>query len=305
LTVNSRVISWFKSKILVCTSSGNKKDVKDTFNTNFDSNSCNYSSELCSLSEYSTNDWNGSYTNRNSTDYSSRSNGYYIISRGIQFFIDSKRQHYDVLNRYTFKRLSQLSPIPKPSVVTILPEYENLLPENQYKYQDAVLHMKKDKGNLDKDIEKYQQLFSDTNKENRENEKKIMTIMADEIAKEGYNKNNSNQTDEINGIENWSKTYLRQALKAEDIYDFTNKLDLNLQGAGVSEHAKNVIKTIITNHEILDLLSGSRTADEKLMNLSNIIKTKSASIVTAIESKDYDVDADCCPTYWSLIKRFI
>ena len=80
---------------------------------------------------------------------------------------------------------------------------------------------------------------------------------------------------------------------------------MRLSGIDISEHAKNVIKTIVTNHEILNLLSESKIAEKGLTDLSKIINDKSSSIVTAIESKDYDVDADCCPTYWSLIKRFI
>jgi hypothetical protein len=165
--------------------------------------------------------------------------------------------------------------------------------------------MKKDKGNLHLDIEKYQNLLVETNNKNEQNERRIIEIMDEEIAKEGFTKNSSTQTDEIKDIETWSKVYLRQALKAQDVYDYTNKLDVRLSGASISEHAKNAIKTTVTNHEILDLLSESRIAEKRLTDLSKVINDKSSSIVTAIESKDYDVDADCCPTYWSLIKRFI
>jgi hypothetical protein len=165
--------------------------------------------------------------------------------------------------------------------------------------------MKKDTGRLHLDIEMYEKLFSDINNINEQSDKKIIQIMDEEIAKAGYNKNDGAQAYEINGIETWSKMYLRQAIKADDMYKYTHRLDLNLSGSGMSERAKNVIKTIVTNHEILDFLSEAKISEKRLVDLSKTINDKSCSIVTAIESKDYDVEADCCPTYWSLLRRFI
>jgi hypothetical protein len=106
-------------------------------------------------------------------------------------------------------------------------------------------------------------------------------------------------------LETYVNLHLRQALKSDDPYEYTNKLDPKLDGVQISDAGKNLIKTICSNHEILELIMSSRSRDSELVVLSNTIMNKASSIATAIDAKDYDTDADCCPTYWSLFKRLI
>jgi hypothetical protein len=296
---------WFKSKILAYISNENTESDKDTIDTDSDYRRNYYASLLRFPSGYSTHSGNGSAIYSNSPSHNSHSNGYDIFSRDIEFFIDAKRQHYDVLNRYIFRKLLVLHPSTRQSEKDVLPTYENNLPLNNYRYKDALLHMKEDKGDLHLDIEKYQQSLSNANKTICKENSDIKRIIDDELQKAGYDKNNINHADEIKSIENWINHHLKQALKSDDIYDYTDKLNVRLGANGISENAVNLIKTICTNHEILESLTSCRLKEEQLTSLSKTISDKSASIVTAIDAKDYDIDADCCPTYLSLIKRLI
>jgi hypothetical protein len=297
--------NWFKSRLTDYLFHDRSPQTEDIDRTNYCSGNSYCVSKLYFECECRPDNWNSSAINRNCTGYSGYSNGVDIFRSGIEFFIDAKRQHYDVLNRYTFKALVQLSPPHRRESDDILPTYNNAFPINAYKYGDAVLHMRKDKGNMHLDIANYQKLLVETNGKNAEGNNRINDIIMEELEKAGYQDSGTSQADEIEQVKTWSKSYLNQALKAQDTNDYANKLDPNLGALGISEKAKIVIRIVCTNHEILDLLDGCKKSENGLTELANIIVNKSSSLVIAIESKDYDIDADCCPTYWTLLSRFV
>ena len=136
-------------------SHANVKSVKKIQDNNNSGNYCSSDNQFRDLLHIAVkHNSTGAYRNRTS------SNCFYdgcnIISGGIQFFMDAKQRHYEVLNKNIFKPLSEMQLKQNENEESIFKTFENTLPVNGYKYEDALLHLKKrDAKNVDNDIEKY------------------------------------------------------------------------------------------------------------------------------------------------------
>jgi hypothetical protein len=165
--------------------------------------------------------------------------------------------------------------------------------------------MRKDKQKLDEDISCFQGKLKEYNNAHIEFQSAIQSIIENKINAAGYNKSVDNQ--KVIDIERWINIYLDQikAAKDKDIHEKVDELSdtIKLQGQRYSENDINTIKEIIHDETVLGYLCQVKQHEEDLDQRLSQIRQKSTSISTAISEGDYDQEADCCPTYLSLLKR--
>ena len=176
----------------------------------------------------------------------------YIFSRCIKFFIYAKQKHYNSLNKHVFSTLSNILLRHKQGaedIENLIPQYEDNIPTYAYRYKDAVLHMRKDKQNLDEDISSFQVKLKEYNDSHIGFQSAIKSIIENKINAVEYKKEVHNQ--EFKDIEHWVYIYLDQIKGPKDIRKTAaeERYD-NIKLHGYSETANNTIKVIMTKKQI-------------------------------------------------------
>ena len=159
---------------------------------------------------------------------------------------------------------------------------------------------------MDNDIEKYCRLVSSANsfiEESKEETNKKIEEKISEVYPDGRENEDSDKMQKQ--IRDWIRLYLLEAYRAENIDKFSEIFDPNLGATGFTDEEKEVIKAVLKDSEVIEMVAELKKKSSELSSIVNDIGIKTSSIVIAIDSKDYDTDAECCPTYWSIIKRFL
>ena len=118
---------------------------------------------------------------RNSPSADSDSNSPYCFAGNFQFFSDLEQRHYKVLNKFVFSVLSTLQPQERESIAIggSLPIYHYNIYEKGEIYDDAKLHMKKEKGEetLDVLIVNYKKKIKEVNEKTYEISQELNKII--------------------------------------------------------------------------------------------------------------------------------
>ena len=222
--------------------------------------------------------------------------------RGLQFFSSRKQKHYKVLNKYTFSILSgNLIRIKEThhQIGDSFSYYEDLIPENSYKYADALEHMKKDKSQkrLDELIKEYQDHIRKINETITRNGDLILDQISSACGVDS--KLERIKLGEI-------CTFLNQALShVKDDEDIRNARS---HGYTFSKEYKEVIECankLLEDEIILESYDEIRRDYRELKEIATKVQQKASSISQAINDEDYDVNAKCCPSYITIIKDLI
>jgi len=246
----------------------------------------------------------------NSPDYSwnrSGNSGYNfsldLIDRGLRFFSDLKQRHYEVLDKNIFCQLtnSLISTNGNHSIGNSLVYYHDMTPQHR-RYPDAVLHMKKEDGEekLDVLMNRYKQKIIEINKVTTENGNKILEILENKASESGYNPKTSKVA--LSEIMIGVNSAFSQAQNAQDVYEWSYSYEYFAQGE--DEKIVSCVNMIVKDHEVLEYFDEIKKQMSELITLTEEIQRKAYSISNAIRDKDYDRDADCCPTYLTILKRF-
>ena len=278
-------------------------EIKDSSPSNIDNCANHNCSAICSRNQRSK-------CRNNSPNYSwnrSSNSGYYIsldlIDRGLRFFSDLKQRHYEVLDKNIFYQLtnSLISPNGNHSIGDSLLYYHDMTPQLR-RYPDAVLHMKKEEGDekLDVLMNRYKQKIIEINKITNENGDKILEILENKASESGFNPKTSKvaMTEIMIGV----NSAFNQLKNAPDVYEWSYSSEQFMQG--VDETIVSCVNFIVKDHEVLQYFDEIKKQLEELIKLMEEIQRKAYSISNAIRDKDYDRDADCCPTYLTILKRF-
>lgn len=246
----------------------------------------------------------------NSPDYSwnrSGNSGYSIsldlIDRGLRFFSDLKQRHYEVLDKNIFYQLtnSLISYSGNHSIGDSLLYYHDMTPQHR-RYPDAVRHMKKEDGEekLDVLMNRYKEKIITINKTTAENGDKILEILENKASEFGYNPKTSKVA--MGEIMIGVNSAFNQAKNVPDVYEWSYSFEQFMPST--DEKIVSCINLIIKDHEVLEYFDEIKKQVAELFTLTEEIQGKAYSISNAIRDKDYDRDADCCPTYLTILKRF-
>jgi len=151
---------------------------------------CNGSSDNCTDSEGTNSRGNFNYVSeldlsagncRNSPSADSDSNSPYCFAGNFQFFSDLEQRHYKVLNKFVFSVLITLQPQERETIPIgdSLPTYHYNIYEKGEIYDDAKLHMKKEKGEetLDVLIVNYKKKIKEVNEKTYEISQELNKII--------------------------------------------------------------------------------------------------------------------------------
>jgi hypothetical protein len=249
-------------------------------------------------SKSNVNNKNGNY---DSTGYScySTSNPRYdnvdnFFAYGFTFFSDKRQKHYDVLNENVFCPLSNLQP--QVSSLTImgdsLPQYDSNLPS--YLFEDARLHMKKERGNetLDILIKKYDHITI-TNSNNYKISQSMYHFIEEKLLEYKIDTNPDKKQ-----IMNKVDQLLTEMLNATDVYIWAEiSPEPNIEGA--DQKVIECLRAIIKDKKVLDMMFKVKGARVRLGYWARKIREKSNMISKNIVSQRYDVVARCCPNLWN------
>jgi hypothetical protein len=181
-----------------------------------------------------------------------------------------------------------------------LPTYHFNIPVNHYRYEDAVLHMKKEKGEetLDVLIENYKKKIIEVNEKTYHISQKINEIIGQKLTEFGYQINGSR--DLINVIRNNVNIWLKRMHDPSDL----RVLELDPTIPGVEDKASQCLRAIVKDEEVRGAMFIVQGQIVQIRFLIRNIREKASSISEAIQDEDYDRDASCCPTYLTILRRF-
>lgn len=238
-----------------------------------------------------------------STDNNWDSNSTNHFPTGSPFFIEMEREHFGLLDAYVFASLANIVLESKTTTGNVLGEYEDNIPTSHL--PEAILHAKKDGIKLDKYIEDFRKKVAECNPKIKEANKGINLKINEEIIKASYDETNANQKSVIKEIKTWIHHYLKEISKADNVYQSANDMNVNLNATGLDQHAVDLINTVTKNQEILGFLEDAKDYTNELNQILNLVSGSTRPISILIRAKYYNIRADCCPTYWSLLGRFI
>jgi DNA repair exonuclease SbcCD ATPase subunit len=208
------------------------------------------------------------------------------------------------MNKYVFSVLSSVNLTAKPStddiIQNLIPEYLDTIPSKAYRYDDAILHMKKDRQKLEEDIAAYQERIKEYNVSHVELQSAVRTIIEREINQAGYIKG---QNDDFVHIYQWVNDYLKQVKADNNMRQRAIQIASSKMSGIGTEAMVNTIKDIIQCETIHGYLDQVKQHEKNLTAKLSSINDKSNTISRTIEEGDYNTEADCCPTYLSLVKR--
>lgn len=228
---------------------------------------------------------------------------YTYDAAGIRFFIKMEREHYGILNSYVFYPLSTLQLKTRSDPSKMLPTFMDNIP-NQY-YLDAERHMKKDGDRLDKVVTSFKAKLKEVNEKINDLNEVISTRINEVFMEKGIDLDKGKDNAEVKTINYWIRHYIRQCIESDNIYQIANQLPGGLKAVEIfSDGSKQVIQSVNQDISILANLSDWKEFETELEELKASIQNKSATISMAIHNKHYNIRADCCPTYWSLVTRF-
>jgi hypothetical protein len=207
----------------------------------------------CERFNYST---HGRYSSNHTRNcYSS-----YSSARCVQFFIEEERKHYRLLNTYVFEPLSHIS------LYNLTQFYQNedndVIPHHRmptyYHYSDAVLHMKKDRGNLKELVESLSERVIEFNTYSDNANTQINREIANGIHQAGFDENNITQIHHVNEINRLVRTILMRDIysaPAHEVYDKARTYNATLRAEGLQDATRDTIHYIIlllTNNRLLE-----------------------------------------------------
>jgi hypothetical protein len=201
-----------------------------------------------------------------------------------------------------FCYLNKLEPqeTPRTPIGKSLPEYKSNLPVNHYMYEEAMLHMKRERGEtLDVVVKEYENKIKEINMSNYLKSQRIYEIIEKNFS--GY---------KIESIE-----YKKQIIDKVDqlLIEMQSAIDVHIWAEtspepdihGLDQKAIQCLRAIVKDPEVLDLMYKVKGERIQLNSSIHKVQDKSYWISKTIQSQDYDVVADCCPNFWkSLYSTF-
>lgn len=173
-------------------------------------------------------------------------NGPHSVTGSVQFFIEEERKHFRLLNTYVFEPLSIISTYHLSAVFgedDVFPKYT--APTYSH-YEEAVLHMKKDKTNLDLLMAGMTQDITKFNEESGIANTEIRRLISSGINEVGFT--NILDIKDINGR---VRHYLKHNIyRAEDISKQASEFTASMAGESLSEGTRNTIITLVRDHGI-------------------------------------------------------
>ena len=102
-----------------------------------------------------------------------------------------------------------------------------------------------------------------------------------------------------------TRRILREIYEAPDTSKSANEYKVNLGAESLDRKTLDIISELIRNYEILEKLEKIKALQNDLDDKIRSIKDKALPISVAIYNGDYGTRVGCCPTYWTLVKRFV
>jgi hypothetical protein len=111
---------------------------------------------------------------------------------------------------------------------------------------------------------------------------------------------NRAQDEDINQI---ARKNLRDLFNSHDADEIGKKVrEFKLTWGDVTQ---NIITELTKNQNLVNKIRNLNSQRNQINNLLEGIRQKATPICRAIKDQQYDTRVDCCPTYWTLMKRFV
>jgi hypothetical protein len=98
-------------------------------------------------------------------------------------------------------------------------------------------------------------------------------------------------------------------VQSPNVYNAAHDFSMNPEETAdvMTRHASihDTIINVIRDDEIIKKMAHLKALQNVLSTTFISIRNIAAPICNSITEDSYETRADCCPTYWSLIKRFI
>lgn len=244
---------------------------------------------------------------RNYSDHSWNRHCSYCFASSIQFFIEEERKHYKLLRTYVFKILAHIS---FDNLDRVYENDNDVLPHYRmptfYHYDDAIRHMKKDRGNLHVLMDELSTKITEFNDAAINANTEINQSISEEIHRAGFDENNQTQLHDINDINRLTRWYLKTEIyHAADVRALALTFNANMGAETLHDLTRNTIINLVRNEHIIERVATVREIQNEIDELLQRIRLQANPISQAISDDHYDIRVDCCPTYWTLLKRFL
>ncbi|MGH9985934.1 MAG: hypothetical protein ACRD8W_18490, partial [Nitrososphaeraceae archaeon] len=256
----------------------------------------------CRHFHYSTHD-------RHSSNYSRNCYGSNSSASGVQFFIEEERKHYRLLYTYVFEPLSHISLY---NLNQFYPHGNDVIPHYRmpiyHHFDDAVLHMKKDGGNLNELVKNLSELVFEFNNSSENANSQISLQITNGIQQAGLDENNERDIGAASEINRQVRTILTRDIftaPTHEMYDKARNYNASLRAEGLQDSTHKTIIDLIRNENIIELIWTTKSLVSGLEQIMTEINQQAIPISRAIDDEYYGTRVDCCPTYWTLLKRFV
>lgn len=177
-----------------------------------------------------------------------------------------------------------------------------MTPENNYKYADALEHMKKDKGQnrLDELIKEYKKQIKIFNEAITRNGDLIIQQISSVCGVEP-----KIEKTKLGQIFIFLNTELSKVKGDQDIHDWAKSDNRGYNITDGYREVQECVNKLIKDEIILGSFDEVREKYKRLHEIVTKLQQKASSISQAINDEDYDINAKCCPSYITIIKDLI
>jgi hypothetical protein len=168
--------------------------------------------------------------------------------------------------------------------------------------------MKKDGGNLNELVKNLSEHVFAFNNSSENANSQICLEIANGIHQAGLDENNERDIDTANEINRQVRTILTRDIytaPTHEMYDKARNYNASLRAEGLQDSTHNTIIDLIRDESIIELIWTAKNLVIGLEQIMIEINQQAIPISRAIDDEYYDTRVDCCPTYWTLLKRFV
>jgi hypothetical protein len=166
--------------------------------------------------------------------------------------------------------------------------------------------MKKDRGNLDVLMSNLLSKIVEFNNASNEANIEIDRLITNGIREAGYDENDQTRTQDISDVKRLTCQNLRNDIYcAEDVRQRAHIFDASMGAEGLSDTTHSTIISLIRNEHIIEQIASVSDIENEIIQTLGPIREQSKPISQAIIDEHFGTRVDCCPTYWTLLKRFV
>jgi hypothetical protein len=250
-----------------------------------------------------------------------------VLVTVLPFFVKERKEHYRILNGNIFLPLTDLIDHRETSRSLDLLKFDVSIPPFTTLYHTAELHMEKDHPGLSESIK-----LLANNKREHNSQVDRLYILIDNIIRNSFGQYNivdynvrdlfidywrmflSNTKDEFydsDKVKDGFKKYIHNIIQIKinpdnSLQIGSDKIIAYADNKGILKEIEKIfVNDVLENDKIIIIITNILNNKIKLTTDAETIRSMATDISHMIDSDYYKTKAKCCPTGWTLLRRYI